>query len=257
MGARETRSPPTPGSGRHFLSPRRAAEFVRALDLDPDEIVVEIGAGTGRLTQELCARARLVLAVELDPRLARRLLSSECDNLLVHRGDAITVVTPDVDYRVVGNAPFGIGTALLRRFLDDPRVARLDLILQREVARKRAAGRGNVLAVVWAATWHLRVAQEFPRATFHPAPGVDAAWLSARRRAVPLVPRHRLPEFERFIRRSFTASARSLKATGVRAEDLASSRIGRRGRPIDLDVDAWIRLFETVSARRAARGRRA
>ena len=55
---------------RHFLRPRIAAELVRAAGLTGDELVLDLGAGSGRLTAELARSARRVVAVELDPGLA-------------------------------------------------------------------------------------------------------------------------------------------------------------------------------------------
>ena len=70
----EQRARPARGSGRapsqHFLRRRFAAELVRDATLRADALVVDLGAGTGRLTAELARAASRVLAVELDPGLA-------------------------------------------------------------------------------------------------------------------------------------------------------------------------------------------
>jgi 16S rRNA A1518/A1519 N6-dimethyltransferase RsmA/KsgA/DIM1 with predicted DNA glycosylase/AP lyase activity len=244
VDARRTR-PSAPG--RHFLSPRSATEFVQRLQIQSDELVVEVGAGTGRLTKELCAWARVVFASELDLILARRLLSIERPNLFVHRGDAIAAVDPGASYRVVGNAPFGIGTALLRRFLEDDRVTRVDLILQREAARKRAGGRGNVLAVYWGVRWQMTVPWEFHRKAFHPPPRVDAAWLRALPRARPLLPMARRADFERFLRRTFERGDVPIRG-GLRPRDLVAAGVDPHACARDLDVEAWVRLFERVGS---------
>lgn len=246
MVGRGARPPAGAATGRHALSPRLAAEFVQRLHIRPDEVVVEIGAGAGRLTKALCDRARLVLASELDPVMARGLLAIDRPNLFVHRGDAIGASVPGTAYRVVGNAPFGIGTALLRRFLDDGRVTRLDLILQREAARKRAGGRGSVLAVRWGVDWRIDVPQAFPRSVFHPPPRVDGAWLRAVRRARPLLPTDRLESFERFVRDAFARGSAPPTRRSIGPRDLAAAGLDRDARPRDLDVEGWVRLFRCV-----------
>jgi 23S rRNA (adenine-N6)-dimethyltransferase len=187
----------------------------------------------------------VVLAIELDPVLARSLLRIDRPNVYVHRGVALDVVPPPGPYRVVGNAPFGIGTGLLRRFLSDPLVTRLDLILQREAARKRARGRGNALAVVWAVSWAIEVAREIPRHAFHPAPGVDAAWLRARRRPEPLLPPERLPPFERFVRATFARG--SFERLGIPPSALAAIDVDARTRPAELDVERWVALHRRIA----------
>jgi 23S rRNA (adenine-N6)-dimethyltransferase len=240
------RSRPRSGApgGRHFLSPRIAAELVDAFEIASDDVVLEIGAGSGRLTRPLCDRARLVLAVELDPGLARRLLGLDRPNLYVHRGDALEVAAPSGGYRVLGNAPFAIGTGLLRRFLDDRRATGLDLILQREVARKRARGRGSVLGVVWSVTWTIEVVREIPRRAFHPEPRVDAAWLRARRRPDPLLAPEAVPSFERFVRTVFARG--SLRRAGVPTRAMEEAGLDPRTDPTRLDVERWVALYHRV-----------
>ena len=68
--ARRTRR----GLSQNFLRSRRLADdIVRGLDVRPHELIVEIGAGDGRLTEPLARRARRVIAIELDPALASAL----------------------------------------------------------------------------------------------------------------------------------------------------------------------------------------
>src|ERR1051325_10491671 len=72
--SRRPRPPPRPRAARrtrrelsqNFLRSRRlAADIVRGLDVEPHELIVEIGAGDGRLTAELARRARHVIGIEL------------------------------------------------------------------------------------------------------------------------------------------------------------------------------------------------
>ena len=62
------------GLSQNFLRSRRLADdIVRGLDVRPHELIVEIGAGDGRLTEPLARQARRVIAIELDPTLATAL----------------------------------------------------------------------------------------------------------------------------------------------------------------------------------------
>jgi 23S rRNA (adenine-N6)-dimethyltransferase len=258
VGARSPRaSASTAGpSGRHFLSPRLAAELARDFEVGRDELVVEVGAGTGRLTRELARRARLVLAIEMDPGSAAHVLraSSSWPNVYVHRGDALHVGLPATGFRVVGNIPFGITTALLRRFTQEPHATRLDLITQYEAARKRARGLGSVLTVVWGATWRFDLRRRLPARSFHPPPSVDAAWLVAERRSRPLLDPAELEAFERFVRIGFRhPDAPIRRATGLHRGDVRTAGIGDRERAVDLSVPRWIALYRATVARRADR----
>jgi 23S rRNA (adenine-N6)-dimethyltransferase len=234
------------------LGPRLAAELVRSFDIRPHETVVEIGAGSGRLTRELTLFAAVVLAIEVDPALARRLLGRRDApaNLFVHRGDALAGSLPPCPFRLVGNIPFGISTGVLRRFLSDDRTTRADLIVQFELARKMASPRGHLLPVLLAIDWHLELMRRIPARRFHPVPAVDAAWLSARRRRSPLVGRVDRPRFERMVRRAFRYAGLPLRRSlGVRPILLREAGCSD-ARAIDLDVWEWVRVFEAISVER-------
>jgi 23S rRNA (adenine-N6)-dimethyltransferase len=238
--------PASAGRGRHFLSPRIAADLVKRFDIRRDDLVVEIGAGSGRLTRELAHVAGLVLAIEVDDRLARRLVraTSSWSNVYVHGGDAETAAFPPTPFRTVGNIPFSISTAILRRVLEDPSAQRIDLILQHEMARKRARPRGTVLSVLWHTTWHLEVRGHIPGSAFHPPPSVDAAWLTGTRRSTPLIAGGEMHSFERFVRKGFAKAelpiARSL---GLRSSVIRRGGVQVDARAIDLDAKDWVAIF--------------
>ena len=98
---------------QHFLRPRVAAELVRDAELRGDELVVDLGAGDGRLTAELARAAARVVAVELDQRLAAS-LRGRWPNVEVVEGDARKGDLPREPFRVVANLPFHGTTEILR-----------------------------------------------------------------------------------------------------------------------------------------------
>jgi 23S rRNA (adenine-N6)-dimethyltransferase len=213
---------------QHFLRGRYAAELVRDADLAALDLVVDLGAGTGRLTAELARSARRVLAVELDPRLAER-LRGRWANVSVLEADAREVELPREPFRVVANLPFHGTNEILRHLLDDPRVplVRADLVVQWGVAVKRGLPwPSTVNGAVWGAWYSTRVARRLPRTAFQPAPSVDAAVLVFERRPQPLVPEHRAVDYRRFVAGRF--------------------RLGGQGfgvEPRHLDPYEWARLF--------------
>jgi 23S rRNA (adenine-N6)-dimethyltransferase len=213
---------------QHFLRGRYAAELVRDTDLAELDLVVDLGAGTGRLTSELARSARRVLAVELDPQLADG-LRGRWPNVGVLEADAREVEFPREPFRVVANLPFHGTSEILRHLLDDPRVplVRADLVVQWGVAVKRALPwPSTVNGAVWGAWYSTRVARRLPRTAFQPAPSVDAAVLVFERRVQPLVQAHRAVVYRRFVARSFR---RGRHASGVE--------------PRQLDAHEWARMF--------------
>jgi 23S rRNA (adenine-N6)-dimethyltransferase len=244
--SRARRDPGKRPQGRHFLPPRFAAELVGHFQIASDDVVVEVGAGSGRLTRELAQAGALVLAIELDAGLAGHLLraASAWPNVYVHQGDALEAALPSTPFRVVGNIPFGITTTLLRLLVDLEQVTRLDLITQLEPARKRATAKGSVLSVVWSATWRFEVRRHISRRYFHPSPSVDAAWLVGSRRDEPLIDAGDRVRFERFVRRGFEAPDASIvRALGVRPRTIDGTGVDPTARAIDLTVGEWVELF--------------
>lgn len=214
----ERRAHAAPPSGRarsqHFLRKRYAAELVRDACLGACDLVLDLGAGTGRLTAELARAAGRVVAVELDARLAAR-LRGRWPNVDVVEADARGVELPREPFRVVANLPFAGTNEILRRLLDDPRVplARADLAVEWGVAVKRGLPwPSTVNGVVWGAWYSVRVARRLPRHAFEPPPSVDAGVLVFERRAEPLVPPRHAGDYRRFVASAFRRGGRGARA---------------------------------------------
>ena len=128
--------------GQNLLTDPRIA--VRIAALVPPGPVLELGAGRGALTRLLAERPDPLTAVELDPRSVarlRRLLGQGAD---VVQADMLRFRLTG-RHHVVSNVPFGITTPLLRHLLGQRAWITAVLVLQWEVARKRAAVGGTTL----------------------------------------------------------------------------------------------------------------
>jgi len=106
-----------PPRAQHFLRPEIARRLVAHAGVGPDDLVLDLGAGTGALTLPLAARAARVVAVERDARLARRLARRVPANVSVHERDIADVWLPRRPFRVVANLPFAGSNAVVRRLL--------------------------------------------------------------------------------------------------------------------------------------------
>jgi 23S rRNA (adenine-N6)-dimethyltransferase len=202
---------------------------------------VDLGAGTGRLTNELARCARRVVAVELDPGLAAS-LRDRWPNVELVVGDATGTALPSEPFRVVANLPFSRTNDLFHRLLDDPRtpLVRADLIVEWGVALKRALPwPSSVSGVLWGAFYETSVSRRLPRSVFEPPPSVDAGVLVFRRREVPLVAGDRAGEYREFVARGFRHGLRSLRC-GTPAGAMAR----------ELDAHQWAELFVLRRTRR-------
>jgi 23S rRNA (adenine-N6)-dimethyltransferase len=136
----------------------------------PDDLVLDLGAGTGALTLPLAAVAARVVAIERDPKLARRLARRAPANVSVHQHDLADLWLPRRPFRVVANLPFAGSNEVVRRLLA-PRVPLVgaDLIVELGTARRWAERSSRCT-----------IACTLPSSSFVPAPRCTAAVLRIR-----------------------------------------------------------------------------
>jgi 16S rRNA (adenine1518-N6/adenine1519-N6)-dimethyltransferase len=172
--------------GQNFLHDRSYLKrMLDAAEVGHDDEVLEIGAGTGVLTDALLERARRVVAVELDDSLVELLRSrlGLKSNLELWHGNAL-----DFDpgphfsgpFKLLGNIPYYISGPLVRRFLELPeKPEALVLIVQLEVAERIIAspGRLSVLGVSVQYYADADLVARVPAGAFYPVPKVDSAIL--------------------------------------------------------------------------------
>jgi 23S rRNA (adenine-N6)-dimethyltransferase len=240
-GQRARRARPARAPSQHFLRTRAlAAELVADAGIGATDLVLDIGAGSGRLTAELAAGARHVVAIELDPRWAAH-LRGRWPNVEVVEGDVLEVELPSEPFRIVANLPFEGTTEIMRMLLDDPRVplVRADLVVEWEVARKRACPWPSTLnGVLWSAWYEFSLLRRLPGSAFDPPPTVAAGVLAVERRERPLVDESAWHDYRRFVAAGFR------RGTAAVVPHRALRSVGcTRAQPRELDAHQWARLF--------------
>lgn len=186
--------------GQCFMIDKNLLGKVLALaDPDADRTVLEVGPGTGTLTDELVCRAGRVVAVELDRGLAEvvRLRFADRDNFVLIEGDVLAgkhALSPDVKDELgdsadlVANLPYSIATPLVAQCLIESWRAicgrqagsvcfeRMTFTVQQEVASRMSAGPGGreygPISVLAALLGKLTVGSAIPAGAFWPAPKI-------------------------------------------------------------------------------------
>ena len=166
--------------GQNFLRNRGAVEkIIGAIEAQPGEIVVEIGPGEGVLTEKLVELPNPIVAIEIDPDLAARLRSRFGDRVEIRNEDALEAHLPEQPFRAVGNLPYNVGTPILRRVIANPNCRRGVFMLQKEVAQRLTAKRGDepygFLTLYTQMFASARMLMTLGPKSFHPAPKVDSA----------------------------------------------------------------------------------
>jgi 16S rRNA (adenine1518-N6/adenine1519-N6)-dimethyltransferase len=145
--------------GQNFLSDHRVArQIIDAVSPRPDDVIIEIGPGTGALTGMLAARSGHIVAIEIDASLVDELRRAvRAENLSIVNADALKLDWDQaiedaaskvhggaMRVRVVANLPYYISTPIIERLLSRGRaVFDMTLMLQREVADRIASGPGS------------------------------------------------------------------------------------------------------------------
>ena len=169
--------------GWHRLSEAWAARIVALAGVQSGELVLDVGAGEGAITQALTAAGAHVIAVELHPGRCRVLRARfQGERVTVVRTDAARLWLPKRPFRVVASPPYAVSSALLRRLLSrGSRLESADLVLQRSLVRRfvdrRAPGANR-----WRQDFALSAGVAIPRSAFRPQPRVDSRVLVIRRR---------------------------------------------------------------------------
>ncbi|MBK1786037.1 ribosomal RNA small subunit methyltransferase A [Prauserella cavernicola] len=186
--ARSRKPGPNP-SGVHFLASARVADgLIRSCSPKPSDLVVDFGAGFGAITAPLARTGARVIAVERDADFARKLGKrvAASGNVRVVTADAREFPLPRTSFLVVASIPYSISTALVRRLLT-PRTSNLRraaLIVEWGFAKRLTAAAPRSREVAWwAARFDLELERRIPPNCFQPAPTVDSAQLTIRRRA--------------------------------------------------------------------------
>ena len=174
--------------GQNFITD---VNLLRAVAIDSgvgkDDVCVEIGAGAGTLTRELCAVAKRVVAYEIDERLKSILdvALSGINNCKVIFADVLKAGTDAVlsetggKYKVAANLPYYITTPLIFFFLGDENCESLTVMVQKEVAERFVAPAGTAeygaVSAQIALAGDVKITRRVSRNMFCPVPNVDSA----------------------------------------------------------------------------------
>jgi 16S rRNA (adenine1518-N6/adenine1519-N6)-dimethyltransferase len=263
---------PAKSRGQNFLTSAGVADrIVAAAQLYESDAVVEIGPGLGILTEKIVARPhRSLTLVELDPRLAVR-LEERFTNIRVVNTDFLAIdfaeLVKDPPVKVIGNLPFNIAAAILRRLCDNSRmISKMVLMFQREVAARIRATPGDdaygALSVFTALYWKIDLHFTVAAGSFHPRPKVDAEVLAFTPLATPSFAADDEHDVLETVRASFSAPRKTIRnalshALGidntktVRALERAAIDPGARAEK--LGVPDFLRLAHALRAELASR----
>jgi 16S rRNA (adenine1518-N6/adenine1519-N6)-dimethyltransferase len=232
--------------GQNFLiDPSMRDRIADAAGAEPDDEVLEVGAGAGALTVALAQRCRRLVAVELDRRMipVLREVMSGHPNVELVESDILKLdqsrLFPSGGHIVAGNIPYNLTGALIRKLLDcEPRPRRLSLVVQREVAERWTAAGGASLATVAVQVFATaRLQFTLPASAFMPPPRVDSACVLLEVRDRPAVDVPDLDSFFRLVEAVFQFRRKQLGGALGRISGSGSTNAAARLRDAGLDPE--------------------
>ena len=230
--------------GQHFLrSPRVAAELIGHSNIRANDIVYDLGAGTGVITSALARRCRRVLAIEIEPATMIKLRQNvgELDNVTIIEKDILKLQLPSEPYKIFANIPFALSSEVVRKFTNTSNPPKsMYLIVQKQFARKLIPGNDHFTSELSAeiAPWFaVRIRKNLRKYDFTPPPGVDTVLLEIKPHDKNLLPDTVQASYSTFIERCFHDQKFFRTLDKPFSPEL---------RPSQLTPEQWVELYAKV-----------
>ncbi len=256
--------------GQNFLIDHNILKLVaRAADLSADDTVIEVGPGTGLLTQLLSEQAAEVIAIEIDPHMVELLNETLCgvDNVTIVQSDILQLSPGRIlseyshsphptSYKVVANLPYYITSPVLRHFITaETKPKTMVVMVQKEVGLAITARPGDMsfLSVSVQLFAHPSVIRKVPASCFYPPPKVDSLIMKLEMHDTLPVKPDATSQFLDFVAAGFHSPRKQLRNTFLHGLDttrehvnalLEKSTIDPARRPETLSVEEWVHLWE-------------
>jgi len=229
---------------QYFLrNPRLIKELVGHTSIHRDDVVYDIGAGSGVISSVLATRAGNVVAVEAEPRMAKKLRQNMeiYPNVSVYEGDFLTMPLPKTPYKILANIPFHLSSQIIHRLTEAPFPPEACyLIVQKQFANKllpdsdRFTGQ---LGMTIGPEFAVRIRKRLLRTDFWPHPNVDTVFLELVRRPEPLIAQKDTIAYRTMIEACFSDPKKFAK--------LPKEAVGLSPdvKPSQMKLAEWVALF--------------
>ncbi len=250
--------------GQHFLLHKQIAQrMVSVAHITKRDTVVEIGPGTGKLTDALLEKAGKVIALEADKDLVNVL---EEKYALAVSGERPEVRHQDIrsfnpqtiksHYVLVANIPYYLTSAILRQFLETAHQPKsMVLLVQKEVAQRIARDKKeSILSISIKVFGNPHYEFTVPRGAFFPQPSVDSAVLSIQNIHNPFATSHATASFFSVLHAGFSHKRKKLGNNLSTIADphivqdaFISTGIAPDARAEDIPIGKWLLLSQFFS----------
>ena len=276
---------PKKSLGQHFLVDECIlSDILSAAELNPADVVVEVGPGLGILTKELAKQAAKVIAVEIDAKLVSILRNkiSSFGNVEIIHGDILTIppeqllktarsvphnietglkVCPSTlqNYKVVANLPYYITSPALRHFLEaSAKPSIMVVMVQKEVGEAIVAASHKMSLLSLRIQFYSKptIRAYVPARSFSPPPTVDSVVLRLDVYHKPLIEVSDVASLFNMITYGFSSPRKQLRNSLAQALEMSPDQVAllleetgveAKRRAETLNLEEWKKLWETFA----------
>lgn len=255
---------PKKSLGQNFLhDPKILGKIIDAAELTKEDVVLEVGPGTGNLTKILSKKAGRVIAIEKDHRVIDELRSIfSSTNVEIFEGDALETNPKDIGledkaYKIVANIPYYITSNFIRQVLEFwPKSKLVVITIQKEVAQRIVAKppHMNLLALSVQFYSDPQIVDYISAGSFFPKPNVDSAIIKLTPKEPPLSPTDAKKYFG-ILKSAFAERRKQLAKVVGQRMDIPKDKVGEAlvhlgirqdARPEILSQDQWLALLRAL-----------
>lgn len=226
---------------QHFLrSPRLVAELIGHSNIRKNDLVYDLGAGSGVISSVLARRCRHVVAVEIEPHALATLRNNTAhlNTVTILEKDILSIEPPNEPYKIFANIPFHLSSKIVQKFVFASKPPKgMYLITQKQFARKLVPGADHFTGQLSAeiGPWFsARIRKPLRKTDFTPPPAVDTVLLELKRRETPLLSANETETYRAFIARCFTDQKFFFGLNKPFSSEL---------RPSQLTLEQWLTLY--------------
>ena len=245
--------------GQNFLTDDIiASEMVSLLEMPPQNIVIEVGAGKGALTKPLSKLSDAkILPVEIDPQMVVTLRESFSgnQNIQIVFADVLSWLPdfekfygPAENLKMIGSLPYNITSPLINTIIklkERPKLA--IFLIQKEVGEKIAAKApdASFLSTFTQTFFEVEYVKTVEKEKFDPTPQVDGAIIKLMRKDKTGIPRDQIDKYEGFLHKGF-ANPRKMLNKVFTPEELEKIGIDGNKRPQEVTIEKWVGSFSVL-----------
>lgn len=172
--------------GQNFLIDKNIVrKIINEINPGGNDIIVEIGPGTGAITQELIGECKSLVCVEVD-KTAVEILRQKFPDLIIIEKDFLKLdlntISREDKFKIIGNIPYNITSPILFKLIENKsRISEAVLMIQLEVAKRLTARPGTkdygILSVILNYLANVKFSFKVSPNVFYPKPKVHSAVL--------------------------------------------------------------------------------